>query len=133
MQITDEMRRAAWDRLWECYEAAKDIARGPDSASDRQWADFFRAVGSVPEMARVPLTAALSPPPAGATVPVRVAVAFTEEGQIAAVDTIYFGQDETAWKALAQEGAVLRSCIATIHAPVPAVPEVTATIEGTAP
>ena len=83
-----------------------------------------------PDMRRALAAALTTSPPAGVgTVEVRVAVAFSEDGQIAAVDTIYFGQDETAWKALAQEGAVLRSCIATIPAPLPAVAEVRAQVQ----
>lgn len=68
--------------------------------------------------------------PAG-TVAVRVAVAFNADGGAHVREVSGHSGEEGAWEKLKTlRGAPIRSCIATIHAPLPAVPEVGAVVEG---
>lgn len=81
------------------------------------------------------LAALTTSPAAGVgTVPVRVAVALDEMDKTFGV-VVIGGMErsvDVAWHELGQLGYSIRICTATIPAPVPAVPEVAATIEGAA-
>lgn len=114
-------------------EAALDVWFGAT-----KWKEWFPSTGEIlrGDMRRALIAAAAAQeapttPPAG-TVPVRVAVALDEEGHYAGVSKISEGESESLiWDEMAECGYPRRSCIATIHAPIPPVPELPATVEAT--